>query len=76
MDRRNETLTKAGTWSEPAIAPTGRDEGGMNLRFHWMLPKGGEVAVNTTEATAEYRTRCYERTPPGRVPTMGVIKSC
>jgi alkanesulfonate monooxygenase len=42
----------------------------MNLRFHWMLPKGGEIAVATAEATAAYRTRCYERTSPARLPDM------
>jgi alkanesulfonate monooxygenase len=25
----------------------------MNLRFHWMLPKGGEVAVNATQTPKE-----------------------
>jgi alkanesulfonate monooxygenase len=42
----------------------------MNLRFHWMLPKGGEIAVATAEATAAYRTRCHERTSPARLPDM------
>ncbi len=42
----------------------------MNLRFHWMLPKGGEVAVETAKATASYRTRCYERNSPARLPDM------
>ena len=42
----------------------------MNLRFHWMLPKGGEVAVETAQATAHYRTRCNERTSPSRLPDM------
>jgi hypothetical protein len=23
----------------------------MNLRFHWMLPKGGEVAMKTAQET-------------------------
>ena len=45
-------------------------ESSMNLRFHWMLPKGGEVAVETAKATAGYRTRCYERTSPARQPDM------
>jgi alkanesulfonate monooxygenase len=45
-------------------------ECGMNLRFHWMLPKGGEVAVETPKATAAFRTRCYERTSPARKPDM------
>jgi alkanesulfonate monooxygenase len=42
----------------------------MNLRFHWMLPKGGEVAVRTANETAAFRTRCYERTSPARQPDM------
>ena len=42
----------------------------MNLRFHWMLPKGGEVAVATAKETAAYRTRCYDRTSPARQPDM------
>jgi alkanesulfonate monooxygenase len=42
----------------------------MGLRFHWMLPKGGEVAVGTAEAAAAYRTRCYERTSPARLTDM------
>jgi alkanesulfonate monooxygenase len=40
----------------------------MNLRFHWMLPKGGEVAVGNAKATAAYRTRSYERSSPARLP--------
>jgi alkanesulfonate monooxygenase len=42
----------------------------MNLRFHWMMPKGGEVAVQTATATAKYRTRCYERASSARQPDM------
>jgi alkanesulfonate monooxygenase len=42
----------------------------MNLRFHWMLPKGGELAARTPEATAAYRTRSYERTSPARLPDI------
>ena len=64
MDSRDNKLTEAGTWGGPAIACTSRGEDGMNLRFHWMLPKGGEVAVETAKATAAYRTRCYERSVP------------
>jgi hypothetical protein len=41
----------------------------MNLQFHWML-KGGEIAEATAEATAAYRTRCYERTSPAWLPDM------
>ncbi len=42
----------------------------MNLRFHWMLPKGGEVAVETAKATAHFRTQCYDRTSPAGRPDM------
>ena len=70
MDSRDDKLTEAGTWGGPAIACTSRGEDGMNLRFHWMLPKGGEVAVETAKATAAYRTRCYERASPARQPDM------
>jgi alkanesulfonate monooxygenase len=42
----------------------------MNLRFHWMLPKGGEVAVRTARETAAFRTRCYDRDSPARLPDM------
>jgi hypothetical protein len=42
----------------------------MKLRFHWMLPKGGEVAVGTARETAAYRTRSHERTSPARLPDM------
>ena len=42
----------------------------MNLRFHWMLPKGGEVAVGTAKETAAFRTRCHERSSPARQPDM------
>ena len=42
----------------------------MNLRFHWMLPKGGEVAVETANQTAAYRTRSHDRTSPARQPDI------
>ena len=42
----------------------------MDLRFHWMLPKGGEVALESATATALYRTRSFERTSPARMPDM------
>jgi hypothetical protein len=35
----------------------------MNLRLHWMLPKGVEIAVATAEATAAYRTQRRRRIP-------------
>jgi hypothetical protein len=28
----------------------------MNLRFHWMLPKGGEVAMQTVQETSRVLT--------------------
>ncbi|MEO8496412.1 MAG: LLM class flavin-dependent oxidoreductase [Planctomycetota bacterium] len=40
------------------------------LRFHWMLPKGGEVGIQTAEATAHFRTQCYQRTSPAGRPDM------
>lgn len=44
----------------------------MSLRFHWMLPKGGEVAVETVEATAAYRARSYGSQPnTGAGPRIG-----
>jgi alkanesulfonate monooxygenase len=42
----------------------------MNLRFHCMLPKGGELGVETAAATAAFRARCYERTSSAREPDM------
>jgi alkanesulfonate monooxygenase len=42
----------------------------MKLRFHWMLPKAGEVAVETAKQTAAFRTRSFERTSPARQPDM------
>jgi alkanesulfonate monooxygenase len=35
-----------------------------------MLPKGGEVGVETAKQTAAYRTRSYERDSPARQPDM------
>jgi hypothetical protein len=35
-----------------------------------MLPKGGEIAVATAEATAADRTRCYKRTSPAGQPDI------
>jgi alkanesulfonate monooxygenase len=42
----------------------------MNLRFHWMLPKGGEVALRTAKKAAAFRTRCHEPSSPARQPDM------
>ena len=38
----------------------------MNLRFHWMLPKGGEIAEATAEATAAYSTQRRRRPGAGK----------
>ncbi|HKQ53726.1 MAG TPA: LLM class flavin-dependent oxidoreductase [Pyrinomonadaceae bacterium] len=40
----------------------------MNLRFHWMLPKGGEVAMKTAQETNRVLTT--ERTSPAALPDM------
>ncbi|MBC7909840.1 MAG: LLM class flavin-dependent oxidoreductase [Pyrinomonadaceae bacterium] len=45
----------------------------MDLRFHWMLPKGGEVAVDkpqTVQAAARYRIESISRTSPAPRPDM------
>ena len=45
----------------------------MNLRFHWMLPKGGEVVVDgpqTPRAAARYRIESIESTSPAPRPDM------
>src|SRR5437763_15882754 len=45
----------------------------MNLRFHWMLPKGGEVAVDTpqtAQAAAHYRIQSTSSTSPAPRPDM------
>lgn len=45
----------------------------MNLRFHWMLPKGGEVAVNsrqTPREAASYRILSTSNTSPAPRPDM------
>lgn len=39
-----------------------------NLRFHWMLPKGGEAAMKTAQETSRVRTT--ERTSPAALPDM------
>ena len=39
-----------------------------NLRFHWMLPKGGEVAMRTAQETSRVRTTC--RTSPAALPDI------
>jgi alkanesulfonate monooxygenase len=45
----------------------------MNLRFHWMLPKGGEVAVDTSQTAQEaarYRIESTLSTSPAPRPDM------
>lgn len=45
----------------------------MNLRFHWMLPKGGEVAgggTQTPEAAARYRIHSTCSDSPAPLPDM------
>ena len=45
----------------------------MNLRFHWMLPKGGEVAVNgtqTAQEAARYRILSTSSTSHASRPDM------
>lgn len=40
----------------------------MNLRFHWMLPKGGEVAMKTAQETSRVLTT--KITSPAALPDM------
>ena len=40
----------------------------MNLRFHWMLPKGGEVAMKTAQETSRVLTT--KSTSPAALPDM------
>ena len=42
----------------------------MNLRFHWMLPKAGEVALKTAQEAARYRLRSRDSTSPSALPEM------
>jgi len=45
----------------------------MDLRFHWMLPKGGEVTVGTpqtAQAAARYRIQSTSATSPAPRPDM------
>lgn len=45
----------------------------MSLRFHWMLPKGGEVAVNgaqAPQAAARYRIQATASDSPAPLPDM------
>ena len=40
----------------------------MNLRFHWMLPGGGEVGMKTAQETSRVLTT--KRASPGGIPDM------
>jgi alkanesulfonate monooxygenase len=40
----------------------------MNLRFHWMFPKGGEVAMKTAQETSRVLTT--KSTSPAAIPDM------
>ncbi|HEX6623087.1 MAG TPA: LLM class flavin-dependent oxidoreductase [Pyrinomonadaceae bacterium] len=40
----------------------------MNLRFHWMMPKGGEVAMKTAQETSRVLTT--KSTSPAALPDM------
>jgi alkanesulfonate monooxygenase len=42
----------------------------MDLRFHWMLPKGGEVAVKTAKAIVRYRALSWRGMSPAVRPDM------
>jgi alkanesulfonate monooxygenase len=45
----------------------------MNLRFHWMLPKGGEVAIDspqTPQEAARYRIESMKSNSPASRPDM------
>src|SRR5215216_955874 len=42
----------------------------MNLRFHWMLPKGGEVAMKTAREAARYRILSTASTSPAPRPDL------
>lgn len=42
----------------------------MNLRFNWMLPKGGEVALKTASAAARHRAQSSSSTSLAALPDM------
>jgi alkanesulfonate monooxygenase len=42
----------------------------VNLRFHWMLPKAGEVAMRTPQAAARYRIEAPNLSSPARMPDI------
>jgi alkanesulfonate monooxygenase len=45
----------------------------MRLRFHWMLPKGGEVAMKTAQETSRVLTT-NSMSPAGRPDMMGWVQ--
>ena len=55
-------------WTEGDSANQGRRVGSMSLRFHWMFPKGGEVAMKTPQATSRVLTT--RSTSPAALPDM------
>jgi alkanesulfonate monooxygenase len=42
----------------------------MSLRFHWMLPKGGEAAMESARAAARYRIEATLGSPSAALPDM------
>lgn len=42
----------------------------MSLRFHWMLPKSGELAMTTVAASARYRVEAVDEGSPAAVPEL------
>ena len=42
----------------------------MNSRFHWMLPKGGEVAMGSARAAARYRIESTGKSSAVRRPNV------
>src|SRR6267143_6317632 len=68
-----DCLVSWGLCPTPTAIPTARGYRAMNLRFHWMLPKGGEVAVGkpqTAQAAARYRIQSTSSDSPAPLPDM------
>ncbi len=42
----------------------------MDLRFHWMLPKAGEVAMRTPQAAARYRIEATDVSSSAPIPDV------
>ena len=49
-------------------ASEGKNERGMSLRFHWMMPKGGEVGMRTAQETSRVATT--KASSPAALPDM------